>query len=89
MIKANKCPLPLVEGPYQIVIDGDERELERTGEDTYEYDGEDIELEEMGDGTYDDMEEFEAAKESGKDALSLKRTATLVLDDTEIEITRD
>ncbi|MFB6125635.1 MAG: aldolase/citrate lyase family protein [Halanaeroarchaeum sp.] len=37
----------------------------------------------------DSMEEFEAAKESGKGAISLKRTATLVIDDTEFDLTRD
>ena len=37
----------------------------------------------------DSMEEFEAAKESGKGAISMKRTATVVLDGTEVEVTRD
>ena len=37
----------------------------------------------------DSMEEFEAAKDAGKGAISLERTATLVLDGTEIELTRD
>ena len=123
VVEANKHPLPPVEGSYLLEVDGDERELERTGEDTYEYDGDDVELQETGDGTYhlrigreeleldddelhqavldhtqsivslddyvDAMEEFEAAKEAGKGAISLKRTATLVLDGTEIEVTRD
>ncbi|MFB6081883.1 MAG: aldolase/citrate lyase family protein [Halanaeroarchaeum sp.] len=37
----------------------------------------------------DSMEEFEAAKESGKGAISLTRSATLVIDGTEVELTRD
>ncbi len=122
VVEANKHPLPPVEGSYLIEVDGDERELERTGEDRYEYDGDDVELQETDDGyelrigreeltldedelnqaivdrtqsivSLDDyvdaMEEFEAAKEAGKGAISLKRTATLVLDGTEIEVTRD
>ena len=37
----------------------------------------------------DSMEEFEAAKDAGKGAISLERTATLVLDGTKVELTRD
>jgi bifunctional (S)-malyl-CoA lyase/thioesterase len=35
------------------------------------------------------MAEFEAAKEAGKGAISMSRTATLVVDGVRVEVTRD
>jgi len=37
----------------------------------------------------DSMEEFEAAKEAGRGAISMERTATVVVDGVEVEVTRD
>ncbi|WP_266080983.1 malate synthase AceB [Haladaptatus caseinilyticus] len=41
------------------------------------------------DDIVDSMEEFEAAKESGKGAISMTQTATIVIDSLEIEIEKD
>ena len=37
----------------------------------------------------DSMEEFETAKEEGRGAISMSRTATVRIDDVEVEVTRD
>ena len=41
------------------------------------------------DDIVDSMEEFEAAKEAGRGAISMERTATVVVDGVEVEVTRD
>jgi bifunctional (S)-malyl-CoA lyase/thioesterase len=69
----------------------------RIGRDEFELDGEELHQELLDRTEYvmsmddyvDSMEEFEEAKESGKGAISMERTATLVLDGTGFEVTRD
>jgi bifunctional (S)-malyl-CoA lyase/thioesterase len=41
------------------------------------------------DDVVDSMEEFEAAKEAGKGAIAMSRSATIVIDDVAVEVTTD
>lgn len=72
---------------YRLLVGGDEREL----------DGDEL-TEELLDLTsyipslndiVDSMEEFEAAKEAGKGAIAMERSATLLVDGVEVEISTD
>ena len=69
----------------------------RIGRETRELDEDELD-EELRDRTQyvmamddyvDSMAEFEAAKEAGKGAISMSRTATLVVDGVRVEVTRD
>jgi len=75
------------DGRYRLRAGGDERELD--GEELRE---ELLDMAEyvpgMGD-IVDSMEEFEAAKEAGRGAVSMSRSATLVVDGIEVEISTD
>ncbi|ELZ05912.1 malate synthase AceB [Natrialba asiatica] len=72
---------------YRLLIGGDEREL----------DGDELTEELLDLASYipslndivDSMEEFEAAKEAGKGAIAMKRSATLLVDSVEVEISND
>jgi len=75
------------DGLYQLTLGRDEFDL---GEDElHEKLLDETEYVMSMDDYVDSMEEFEAAKEAGKGAISLKRTATLVLGGTEVSVTRD
>ena len=75
------------EDQYVLRVGGDEREL----------DGEELSQELLDMASYipslddivDSMEEFEAAKEAGKGAIAMERSATLVIDGVEVEISND
>ncbi|WP_458185566.1 malate synthase AceB [Haladaptatus sp. NG-WS-4] len=72
---------------YVLQVGSDEREL-----DEDELREELLDLTEYVpsmDDIVDSMEEFEAAKEAGKGAISMTQTATLVVDGIEIEINKD
>jgi bifunctional (S)-malyl-CoA lyase/thioesterase len=87
------------------VYDGDRIELDRTDDGyVLRVDGDDFELdedelrEELLDRTeyvpglddiVDSMEEFEAAKEAGKGAISMTRSATIVVDGNEVDVAED
>ncbi|MEF8827445.1 MAG: malate synthase AceB [Haloarcula sp.] len=75
------------DGQYRLDVDGETRELdeeELTDElrDRLSY------VPSMGD-IVDSMEEFEAAKESGRGAISMQRSATIAIDDVTVEVTSD
>ncbi|WP_306061646.1 malate synthase AceB [Natronococcus wangiae] len=75
------------EDQYTLHVGGDEREL----------DGDELAQELLDLTSYipslndivDSMEEFEAAKEAGKGAIAMERSATLVVDDVEVEVSND
>jgi bifunctional (S)-malyl-CoA lyase/thioesterase len=76
---------------------GEDRYGLRIGGEYLELGGDDL-AEELRDRTdyvpsmddlVDSMEEFEAAKEAGKGAISMERSATMVLDGVEVEVQRD
>ncbi|MEF8842161.1 MAG: malate synthase AceB [Haloarculaceae archaeon] len=87
------------------VYDGDELGLEETedgyvlrvGSDEHELDAEGLHEELLDMTSYvpsmDDivnsMEEFEAAKEAGRGAISMTQSATVVIDGVEVEVSRD
>ncbi|WP_440010030.1 malate synthase AceB [Halomicrococcus sp. SG-WS-1] len=87
------------------VYDGDRIELEETSDGyVLRVDGDDLELDEdelreelldlteyvpSMDDIVDSMEEFEAAKEAGRGAISMTQAATIVVDGNEIDITKD
>ncbi|WP_126664842.1 malate synthase AceB [Haloterrigena salifodinae] len=72
---------------YRLSVGGDEREL----------DGDELSQELLDLASYipslndivDSMEEFEAAKEAGKGAIAMERSATIVIDGVEVEISND
>ncbi len=83
----NRIDLEESDDGYVLSVDGDEREL-----DEDELREELLDLTEYlpsMDDIVDSMEEFEAAKESGKGAISMTQTATIVIDGIEIEIDKD
>ncbi|SEW30684.1 malate synthase AceB [Natrinema salifodinae] len=76
---------------------GDDQYRLRAGGDERDLDGDEL-AEELLDLTsyipslndiVDSMEEFEAAKEAGKGAIAMERSATLVIDGVEVEISND
>jgi len=87
------------------VYDGDALDLETADDGYgLRVDGETLELDADGlhdelrdrlsyvpslDDVVDSMEEFEAAKEAGRGAISMERSATLVVDGHEVEVSRD
>ncbi|MFB6069876.1 MAG: aldolase/citrate lyase family protein [Halanaeroarchaeum sp.] len=75
------------DGTHRFVVGRDERELDEDGLHDALLDRTDYVMS-MADYV-DSMEEFEAAKERGRGAISLERTATLVVDGTAVELTRD
>ncbi|ADB63473.1 HpcH/HpaI aldolase (plasmid) [Haloterrigena turkmenica DSM 5511] len=72
---------------YKLSVGGDEREL----------DSDELSQELLNLASYipslndivDSMEEFEAAKEAGKGAIAMERSATIVVDGVEVEISND
>ncbi|WP_433634280.1 malate synthase AceB [Halomicrococcus sp. NG-SE-24] len=77
----------LGDGTYRLRIGQDERELD---EDELHQELLDQTQYVMSMDDYvDSMEEFEEAKAGGKGAISMTRTATLILDGTEVQVTRD
>jgi bifunctional (S)-malyl-CoA lyase/thioesterase len=87
------------------VYDGDRLSLEETGEGyVLRVGGDELELDEDGlreelldrtayipslDDIVDSMEEFEAAKEAGKGAISMTQSATLHIDGIAVEVSKD
>ncbi|WP_227356444.1 malate synthase AceB [Haladaptatus salinisoli] len=77
----------LGDGRYRLKAGGEERELD---EDELQKELRDRTQYVMAMDDYvDSMEEFEEAKAAGKGAISMTRTARLILDGTEVEVTRD
>ncbi|WP_227378724.1 malate synthase AceB [Haladaptatus halobius] len=77
----------LGDGRYRLKTGGEKRELD---EDELRKELRDRTQYVMAMDDYvDSMEEFEEAKAAGKGAISMTRTAKLVFDDTEVEVTRD
>ncbi|ELZ15512.1 HpcH/HpaI aldolase [Haloterrigena salina JCM 13891] len=72
---------------YRLSVGGDEQEL----------DGDELSQELLDLASYipslndivDSMEEFEAAKEAGKGAIAMERSATIAIDGVEVEISND
>lgn len=77
----------LDDGTYRLSIDRDEREVDREtlGDELLDRTQYVMSM----DDYVDSMEEFEAAKDAGKGAISLKRTASLVIDGVRVDVTRD
>ena len=77
----------LEDGRYRLVTGREERELD---EDELQDELRDRTQYVVAMGDYvDSMAEFEEAKEAGKGAISMTRTANLVLDGVEVEVTQD
>jgi bifunctional (S)-malyl-CoA lyase/thioesterase len=70
----------LVEGGRERELDGDELHDELRDRTSYVPSMDDI---------VDSMEEFEAAKEAGRGAISMDRTATIRIGDVAVDVTRD
>jgi bifunctional (S)-malyl-CoA lyase/thioesterase len=77
----------LGEDRYRLLIDGDERELD--GEELREELRDRLSYVPSMDDIVDSMEEFEAAKEAGKGAISMERSATLLLDGVSVDVSQD
>ncbi|MDQ2051800.1 malate synthase AceB [Natronolimnohabitans sp. A-GB9] len=75
----------------------DDRYRLRVGSDERELDGDELTQELLDRTSYipslndivDSMEEFEAAKEAGKGAIAMERSATLAIDGIEVDISND
>jgi len=85
------------EGEYLQLREADGEYVLRVGNDDYELDKQELRdkllnmvsyIPSMGD-IVDSMIEFEAAKESGKGAIAMTQSTMLVIDDVEVEISRD
>jgi bifunctional (S)-malyl-CoA lyase/thioesterase len=78
-------------------VTGDREYHLRVGDDEYVLDESELKEELLDltayvpslDDIVDSMEEFEAAKEAGRGAIAMSRSATLVVDGVEVEITAD
>jgi len=72
---------------YRLQVDGTERELD--ADELHDELRDRTAYVPSMDDIVDSMEEFEAAKEAGKGALSMERTATIRIGDVEVDVTRD
>ncbi|WP_129115977.1 malate synthase AceB [Halegenticoccus tardaugens] len=75
------------DGRYRLRVDGDERELnaDELREELLDL----IEYVPSMNDIVDSMEKFQAAKEAGKGAIAMEQSVTLLIDRTEINITKD
>jgi bifunctional (S)-malyl-CoA lyase/thioesterase len=72
---------------YRLHVGSDERELD--ADELREEFHDRLDYVPSMDDIVDSMEEFEAAKEAGRGAISMERTVTVVVDGIEIEVSRD
>jgi bifunctional (S)-malyl-CoA lyase/thioesterase len=77
----------LDDGRYRLRVGGDEMELD--ADELHDELRDRTAYVPSMDDIVDSMEEFEAAKEQGRGAISMSRTATMAIDGVEVDVSRD